>query len=77
MTRLSCTFLQVFLLNFVRSFSDFLPRRRRGGGAGEDDRVTVHGFYHAVNFFILEPIPKLTMNANELTPDNDSTGKLK
>ena len=31
MTRLSCTFLQVFLLNFVRSFSDFLPRRRRGG----------------------------------------------
>ena len=77
MTRLSCTFLQVFLFNFIRSFSDFLPRRRCGGGAGEDERVTVHGLYHAVNFFILEPIPKLTMNTNELTPDNDSTGKLK
>lgn len=56
MTRLSCTFLQVFLLNSVRSFSDFLPRQRRGGGAGEDERVTVHGLYHAVNFFIIEPV---------------------
>ena len=39
--------------------------------------VTVPGFWLSPLRILLESIPKLTMNANKLTPDNNSAGKLK
>ena len=39
-------------------------------------RLEPHAF-HPGKAMDLEPIPKLAMNANEFTPDNNSAGKLK